>query len=103
MRKRRNRGRETTRQNKTTMIAITFVVCTLFGVLLYGGNELQQRINENQEKIAELELKQAEQERRSDEIEQLEEEMQTDEYIAKKAQEVFNLVKENEIILKPEK
>lgn len=92
-----------TRQNKYTMIAISFVVCMLFGVLLYGSSTLQNRIDENQEKIEFTQSKIAEQEKRADEIVEMGEEMQSEEVVRRLAQEKFGLVGENEIILKPEK
>lgn len=102
-RKKRSRKNAANRQNKYTMIAISFVVCMLFGILLYGGNELQTRIEENNEKIENLESGIAEQERRTDEIIEMGEQMQSEEFVEKTAQDKFGLVKDNQIILKPEK
>lgn len=101
--KKRNRRGAETRQNKYTMIAISFVVCMLFGILLYGGNDLQKRIEDNNEKIETLESGIAEQERRTDDIVEMGEEMQSEEFVERTAQEKLGLVKDNQIILKPEK
>lgn len=75
----------------------------LFGVLLYGSNELRERIDENQKKIEALELGIAEQQRRTDEITEMGEQMQSEEFIESVAQGTFGMVKENQIIIKPEK
>lgn len=101
--KKRSRKHAATRQNKYTMIAISFVVCLLFGILLYKGDDLQARIEENKEKIESLESGIAEQDRRTDEIIEMGEEMQSEEYVERVAQEKLGLVKDNQIILKPEK
>lgn len=91
------------RRNKYTMIGITLVVCMLFGVLMFEGRNLQQRIAENDEKQEQLTTQIEEQKQRTKEIDELEEYMQTDEYIESAAQEKLGLVKENEIIFKAEK
>lgn len=101
--KRRTRSRKVNGQNRITMISITFVVCVLFGILLYNGHKLEMRIEENQARIDELNVLKAEQEQRTQEIYDLEEEMQTEEYIASVAQNKLGLVKEDEIIFKPKK
>lgn len=75
----------------------------LFGILLYGGNDLQKRIEENAEKIEALESGIAEEERRTDEIIEMGQEMQSEEFVERTAQEKLGLVKDNQIILKPEK
>lgn len=101
--KRRTRARKRSGQSRFTMISISFVVCVLFGILLYNGHRLEMRITENQARIDELHELKAEQEQRTQEIYDLEEEMQTDEYIASIAQSKLGLVQEDEIIFKPEK
>lgn len=92
-----------TRQNKFAILSISFVVCMLFGVLLYNGHKLEQRITENDARIIELNSQIAEEEQRTEEIYDLKEEMQSEEYIADVAQSKLGLVRENEIIFKPEK
>ena len=74
----------------------------LFGVLLYQGNSLQERIDSNEEKMDQIAEQIEEQQQRTKEIDELEEYMQTDEYIEKAAQEKLGLLKENEIIFKAE-
>lgn len=101
--KKRQRARRLTRQNKFAMVSITFVVCMLFGILLYNGHKLEQRITENDARIAELNTQIAEEEERTEDIFDLKEEMQEEDYIADVAQSKLGLVKENEIIFKPEK
>ncbi len=101
--KRRQRAKVLTRQNKFAMVSITFVVCMLFAILLYSGHNLEQRIAENESRIAEINAQIADEKERTKEIYNLEEEMQTDEYIASVAQSKLGLVKEDEIIFKPEK
>lgn len=91
------------RRNKYTMIGITLVVCMLFGVLLYEGHGLQQRIIANDEKQDQLANQIEKEKQRTKEIGELEAYMQTDEYIESAAQEKLGLVKENEIIFKAEK
>lgn len=91
-----------TRQNKYTMIGISLIVCMLFGVLLYQGNSIQERIDSNEEKMDQIAEQIEEQQQRTKEIDELEEYMQTDEYIEKAAQEKLGLLKENEIIFKAE-
>lgn len=102
-RKRKNRRSAAHRQNKVTMIAISFVVCILFGILLYGGHDMQSRIDDNDERIEALESGIAEQERRTDEIVKMGEEMQSEEFVESVAQDKLGLVKDNQIIFKPEK
>ena len=101
--KRRQHAKVLNRQNKFAMVSITFVVCMLFGILLYSGHKLETRIAENESKIAQLNAQIAEEKERTEEIYDLEEEMQTDEYIASAARSKLGLVKEDEIIFKPEK
>lgn len=84
------------------MIGISLIVCMLFGVLLYQGNSLQERIDSNEEKMDQIAEQIEEQQQRTKEIDELEEYMQTDEYIEKAAQEKLGLLKENEIIFKAE-
>lgn len=102
-RKRKSRRSAANRQNKVTMIAISFVVCILFGILLYKGNTIQSRIEENEKKIEALESGIAEEERRTDEIVEMGEEMQSEEFVESVAQDKLGLVKEDQIIFKPEK
>ena len=90
-------------QNRFAMLSISFVVCVLFGILLYNGHRLELRIEENQARVAELNAQIEDEHARTQEIYDLEEEMQTDEYIASVAQNKLGLVKEDEIIFKPEK
>lgn len=101
--RRRQRARRANRQNKFAMVSITFVVCILFGILLYNGHKLEQRILENDAHIQELNSQIEEEEQRTEEIYDLKEEIQSDEYIADVAQNKLGLVRENEIIFKPEK
>ena len=84
------------------MIGISLIVCMLFGVLLYQGNSLQERIDSNEEKMDQIAEQIEEQQQRTKEIDELEEYMQTDEYIEKAAQEKLGLLKEHEIIFKAE-
>lgn len=84
------------------MIGISLIVCMLFGVLLYQGNSIQERIDSNEEKMDQIAEQIEEQQQRTKEIDELEEYMQTDEYIEKAAQEKLGLLKENEIIFKAE-
>lgn len=101
--KRRSKVSAQTRQNKFTMVAITCVVCMLFGILMYSGHTLQQRIVANDEKREQLAAEIEAQEKRTEEIGDLEAYMQTEEYIQSAAQEKLGLVKENEVIFKAEK
>lgn len=101
--KRRTRTHKRSGQSRLTMISISFVVCVLFGILLYNGHRLEMRIAENQARIDELHELKKEQEQRTQDIYDLEEEMQTEEYIASVAQSKLGLVKEDEIIFKPQK
>lgn len=101
--KRRQRAKKLTRQNKFTMVSISFVVCMLFGILLYSGHKLEVRIAQNDARIEEINSQIEEEKARTEEIYDLEEEMQTDEYIASVAQSKLGLVQEDEIIFKPEK
>lgn len=101
--KRRQRARRLTRQNKFAMVSITFVVCMLFGILLYSGHKLEQRITENDARIDELNTQIADEEERTEEIFDLKEEMQGEDYIADVAQSKLGLVRENEIIFKAKK
>lgn len=101
--KKRQRARRLTRQNKFAMVSITFVVCMLFGILLYSGHKLELRIAENDARIEDLNEQIAEEEERTEEIFDLKEEMQSEDYIADVAQSKLGLVRENEIIFKPEK
>ena len=91
------------RQNKFTMISITFVVCVLGAILLYSGQNLSKRIEENDKRIEEINEQITDEKERTEEIYDLKDEMQTDEYIADVAQSKLGLVKEDEIIFKPEK
>ncbi len=102
-RKRRTHLSAQARQNKFTMVAITCVVCMLCGILLFEGNNMQQRIKDNDDKIEAINAQIAEENDRTEEILELEEEMQSEEFIGRKAQETFGFVRDNEIILKPEK
>lgn len=97
------RVRALTRQNKFAMVSITGVVCMLFCVLLYNGYRLEGRIQENELKKQRLNTQIQQEQDRTEEIYDMEEYMQTDEYIANVAQNKLGLVKENEIIFKPEK
>lgn len=101
--RRRQRAKKLTRQNKFTMVSISFVVCMLFGILLYSGHKLEVRIAQNDARIEEINSQIEEEKARTEEIYDLEEEMQTDEYIASVAQSKLGLVQEDEIIFKPEK
>lgn len=101
--KKRQRVRRMNRQNKFTIISITFVVCMLFGILLYNGHKLEQRITENDARIDELNSQIDDEKERTEDIYDLKEEMQSEEYIADVAQSKLGLVRENEIIFKPEK
>ena len=101
--KKRQRARRLTRQNKFAMVSITFVVCMLFGILLYSGHKLELRIAEKDARIEDLNEQIAEEEERTEEIFDLKEEMQSEDYIADVAQSKLGLVRENEIIFKPEK
>lgn len=105
VKQRRKRGKPNAqaRQNKLTMIGITLVVCMLFGILLYSGNSLQNRIVANDEKQEQVEGQIQEQEKRTEDIEDLEKYMQTDEYMKSAAQDKLGLLNENEIIFKPKK
>ena len=100
--KRRTRSK-ITRQNKFTMVSITFVVCVLGAILLYSGNNLSERIAENDKRIEEINRQIEEENERTEEIYDLKEEMQTEEYIADVAKSKLGLVKEDEILFKPEK
>lgn len=101
--KKRQRARRMNRQNKFTIVSITFVVCMLCGILLYNGHKLEQRITENDIRINELNSKIDAEKERTQDIYDLKEEMQSEEYIADIAQNKLGLVRENEIIFKPEK
>lgn len=105
IRKKRRRVRPSAeaRQSKITMIGITCVVCMLFGILLYSGHNLQQRIIANDEKQEKLASQIEEQKKRTEDIGKLEEYMQTEEYIESAAQDKLGLVKDNEIIFKAKK
>lgn len=100
--KRRTRNK-VTRQNRFAMISITFVVCVLGAILLYSGNNLSERIAENEKHIEEINQQIEDEKERTEEIYDLKEEMQTEEYIADVAKSKLGLVKEDEILFKPEK
>lgn len=103
LKKRRRHAKALTKQNKFAMVSITAVVCMVFGVLLYKGHYLEQRIAESELKKQELNARIQEENDRTEEIYELEEYMQTKEYVKSVAQNKLGLVKENEIIFKPKK
>ena len=82
--------------NRAAMIAITFVVCLLFIVLLAKGVQLKQRIRANDETREQLEEQIKEEKARTGEIEDLKEYMQTNEYIRQVAKNVLGLVEDGD-------
>ena len=86
--------------NRAAMIAITFVVCPLFIVLLAKGVQLKQRIRANDETREQLEEQIKEEKARTGEIEDLKEYMQTNEYIRQVAKNVLGLVEDGDIVFR---
>ena len=82
------------------MIAITFIVCLLFVVLLAKGVQLKQRIRANDEMREKLEEQIKDEKARTGEIEDLKEHMQTNEYIRQVAKNVLGLVEDGDIVFR---
>lgn len=88
------------RQNKMTMIGITFVVCVLMATLLVQGKKLNTKLSANEQRISELGQQIEDANRQPEEIDKIKEYMQSDEYTEKTAKDKLGLVKDNEIIFK---
>ena len=88
------------RQNKMTIIGITFVVFVLMVVLVLSGRRLSEKLQAGQRQISELEEETERENRRTQEISELQEYMQSDEYIEQAAKDKLGLVKDGEIIFR---
>ena len=88
------------RQNKMTIIGITFVVFVLMVVLVLSGRRLSAKLQAGQRQISELEEETERENRRTQEISELQEYMKSDEYIEQAAKEKLGLVKDGEIIFR---
>ncbi len=82
------------------MIAILFVVCFLFMVLLLEGFRLRQQIVDNDLKHVELERSIAEEEERTLRIESRREYMKSDDYVRQAAKDRLGLIESGEVIFK---
>ena len=99
--KNKRRGESAHRKgNRAAMIAITFIVCLLFVVLLAKGVQLKQRIRANDEMREKLEEQIKDEKARTGEIEDLKEHMQTNEYIRQVAKNVLGLVEDGDIVFR---
>ena len=88
------------RQNKATMLGITFVVVILMVVLLVFGKKMNTRLADGEARINDL-LEQTEQEdQRTEEIREMQEYMQSDEYREQVAKEKLGLVNDDDIVFK---
>ena len=101
--KKRMRASALTHKNKFAMISITAVVCMLFGVLLYGSCNLEQRLSEYRQENEALQAEYQKQEDERKEQEAWEDYKETEEYKMNMARKHFALLKDNEIFFKREK
>ncbi len=85
------------------MVAILFMVCVIFAVLLVNGFALRTKISDNEARISELSGLIDSENERSSEIDSIEEYMQSDEYLEQEAKEKLGFVKDGEIIFKENK
>lgn len=99
----KNRKQQTVAENRLAMLAITFVVCILFVVLMVKGFQLRSTIQENYDANDALRKEITEEKDRTEDIRDLADYMQTDEYIEQAAKERLGLVEDDEIIFKSEK
>lgn len=88
------------RQNKATMLGITFVVLCLMVVLLVFGKKLNDRLADGDARISDLVEQTAQENQRTEEIGEMQEYMQSAEYQEQVAKEKLGLVKDGDIIFK---
>ena len=88
------------RQNKMTMVGITFVVCVLMVTLLVQGRKLNAKLSVNEQRTSELEQQIENENQRTEEISEMQEYMHSDAYLEKIAKDKLGLVKDGEIIFK---
>ncbi len=88
------------RQNKTTMLGITFVVIAVMAVILFAGHKLNTRLQAADETISTLQEQTDAEHKRTEEISERQKYLQRDEYEEQIAKEKLGLVKDGEIIFK---
>lgn len=88
--------------NRMALIGITMVVLSLAIVVRIGASSLKEKDLEYQAKEQNLEEVLADEEERALELEEYRIYVQTKQYIEKIAKEKLGLVKEDEILLKPQ-
>ena len=88
------------RQNKATILGITFVVLGLMVVLLVLGNKLNQRLTAGDARLTSLTEQIQNEDRRTEEIRKMQEYMKTDEYQEQVAKEKLGLVNDGDIVFK---
>jgi len=88
--------------NRMALIGITMVVLSLAIVVRIGASSLKEKDLEYQAKEQNLEKTLADEEERALELEEYRIYVQTKQYVEKIAKEKLGLVKEDEILLKPQ-
>lgn len=88
--------------NRMALIGITMVVLSLAIVVRIGASSLKEKDLEYQAKEQNLEKILADEEERALELEEYRIYVQTKQYVEKIAKEKLGLVKEDEILLKPQ-
>lgn len=100
MAKRRKKTKK--RYNRKSMAFITIIVAVLLVSLSVQSYQLKQRNLVYADQMAELEQQMKEENGRTEDIEKLKDYMDTDEYVEDVARDKLGMVKEDEILLKPE-
>ncbi len=99
-RKRRRKKKRMSGRDRAGVYLITFVVCTLFIVLLVQGMQLRKSLIAGEQTRSEIQAEIEEEEERTETINELKEYMQTDDYVRQAAKERLGLVEDDEIIFK---
>ncbi|MDO4614189.1 MAG: septum formation initiator family protein [Lachnospiraceae bacterium] len=97
-RKRRKKKKRLSGRDRAGVYLITFVVCTLFCVLLTQGMQLRKSLIAGEQTRSEIQAEIEEEEERTASINELKEYMQTDDYVRQVAKERLGLVEKDEII-----
>ena len=96
------RKKKKSRQNKSAMASVTFVVGVLFIGLMEESRRLEGKVAQYEAKKSEVSAKIKDEEARTKEIDELKKYMQTDEYAKEVARDKLGLVEGNQIIFKEE-
>ena len=99
---RKRRPKSRLQHHKRSVLAISCIIVLLSAVIVVHGMTLQKQNKAYRAQEAELQAQIDDEKERSEEIDKLKEYVGTDKYIEEVAKEKLGLIKENEILFKPE-